>query len=63
MFRTLNTDHTCIPVILHTLRQDDGSSRRECLIYYNNLVDDIIYLKYGQCRWSVHLGYIGEWLK
>jgi hypothetical protein len=63
MFGTPNADHTRTPVILRTLGRDDGSSRRECLICHDDSVDDIVYLKCGRCRRSVHLGCMGEWLE
>lgn len=63
VFGTPYADHTRTPVILHTFRQDDGSSRRECLICHDDSADDTVYLKCARCRRSVHVGCMGQWLE
>ena len=62
IFGTPNADNTRTPVILRTLRQDDGSGRTECFICHDNSTDDGVYLQCERCRRSVHLGCMGDWL-
>lgn len=62
-FGTPNADSALTPVILRTLGQDDGSSRRECLICHDDSAHDIVYLKCERCRRSVHLGCMGAWFE
>lgn len=63
IFGTPNADNTRTPVIVRTLRQDDGSGRTECLICLDNSADDGVYLQCERCRRSVHLGCMGDWLR
>jgi hypothetical protein len=62
-FRTANADNTSTPVILHSLRQDNNGGSIECLICHDNAADDIANLQCKQCRQSVHLGCIRDWLE
>ncbi|KAJ1713205.1 hypothetical protein NYO67_4607 [Aspergillus flavus] len=62
-FGTPNADNALTPVILRTLGQEDGSSRRECLICHDDAPDDLVYLKCARCRRSVHLGCMGAWFE
>lgn len=63
VFGTPNADNTRTPVILRTLGQEDGSDRIECLICHDYSADDIANLKCEQCRRSMHLGCMGDWLE
>ncbi|KAL2801496.1 hypothetical protein BJX63DRAFT_443165 [Aspergillus granulosus] len=62
-FGTANADNTNTPVILYSLRQDDGGGSIECLICHDNAADDIANLQCEQCRQRVHLGCMGDWLE
>ena len=63
MFGTTNADDTRTPVLLRTLEQNDGSGRIECLICHDDSADDIANLKCEQCKRSMHLGCMGDWLE